>query len=86
MIRTQVYFPDDLYRDIKLLAQLERVNTSQVIRAGADEYVKKKTKRKVVGDKWKSFIGAGGRGGPKDVASRIDYFLYGGGSKWANIK
>jgi len=86
MIRTQVYFPDDLYRDIKLLAQMERVNTSQVIRAGADEYVKKKTKRKAASEGWKSFIGAGGKGGPKDVASRIDYFLYGGGSKWAKIK
>lgn len=86
MIRTQVYFPDDLYRDIKLLAQMERVNTSQIIRAGADEYVKKKTKQKAASDEWKSFIGAGGKGGPKDVASRIDYFLYGGGSKWANIK
>ena len=58
MIRTQVYFPDDLYRDIKLLAQMERVNTSQIIRAGADAYVKKKTKRKAAGDDWKSFIGA----------------------------
>ena len=86
MIRTQVYFPDDLYRDIKLLAQMERVNTSKIIRAGADAYVKKKTKRKTTDDAWKSFIGAGGKGGPKDVSSRIDYYLYGGGSKWAKIK
>ncbi len=78
MIRTQVYFPDDLYRDIKLLAQLERVNTSQVIRAGTDEYVKKKTKRKAVSDEWKSFIGACKTKVKTNAVKDIhDYYLHG---------
>lgn len=77
MIRTQVYFPDDLYRDIKLLAQMERVNTSQIIRAGADAYVKKKTKRKAADDAWKSFIGAGGKGKKTNAVRMIhDYYRY----------
>ncbi|MEK9143500.1 MAG: ribbon-helix-helix domain-containing protein [Patescibacteria group bacterium] len=78
MIRTQVYFPDDLYRDIKLLAQMERVNTSQIIRAGADEYIKKKTKRKATDDAWKSFIGAGGKGKKVNGVRAIhDYYRHG---------
>jgi len=32
---------------------------------------------------WRKFIGAAGKGGPKDVASTIDYYLYGEGNpKW----
>ncbi|MDP1722867.1 MAG: CopG family transcriptional regulator [Candidatus Gottesmanbacteria bacterium] len=86
MIRTQVYLPEELHRDLKLLAAARMVNYSTLIRAGVARVLKDDQAKMKNSDAWKSFIGAGGKGGPKDVASRIDYYLYGGGSKWAKIK
>jgi hypothetical protein len=79
MIRTQVYLPDEIYRDLKLLANSEGVNFSSLIREGAEKVIKSKKKK----SDWRKFIGAGGKGGPKDLSSTIDYYLYGEGNpKW----
>lgn len=81
MIRTQVYIPDDLHGDLMLLARQEGVNFSSLVRDGVREVIKKK-RAKRMGD-WRKFIGAGGKGGPKDLSSKIDYYLYGAGNpKW----
>lgn len=82
MIRTQVYIPDDLHRDMALLMRQEGMNFSQLIREGVETVIrKKKIKRN---KKWgEGFIGAV-KGGPKDLSSKIDYYLYGKGNpKWA---
>ena len=85
MIRTQVYIPDDLHRDLMLLAKQEGTNFSRLIREGAAEVLKKKRVARKKKD-WRRFIGAAGKGGPKDVASKIDYYLYGKGNpKWAKL-
>lgn len=86
MIRTQVYLPEEMHRDLKLMASARDVNYSTLIRIGVTRVLKDDQVKKKNSDAWKSFIGAGGKGGPKDVASRIDYYLYGGGSKWAKLK
>ena len=84
MIRTQVYIPDDLHRDLMLLAKQEGTNFSTLLREGAAEVVQKKKAAKK--RDWRKFIGAAGKGGPKDVASKIDYYLYGKGNpKWAKL-
>lgn len=81
MIRTQVYIPEDLHRDLMLLAKQEGVNFSKLVREGVEEVRKKRTKAKK--NDWREFVGAGGRGGPKDLSSKIDYYLYGKGNpKW----
>lgn len=72
-----------MHRELMLMAKARGVNFSTLIREGARELTKKAQKKS---DAWKEFIGAGGKGGPKDLASRIDYYLYGGGSKWAKRK
>ena len=78
MIRTQVYIPDDLHRDLKILAKAEGTNFSRLIREGAEEVREKRRSKK----DWRKFVGVV-KGGPKDVASKIDYYLYGEGSpKW----
>lgn len=82
MIRTQVYLPEDIHRDLMLLAKKEGTNFSSLIREGAKVIIKKKTTRKKK-DFGKGFFGAGGTKGPKDLSSKIDYYLYGGGSEWA---
>lgn len=87
MIRTQVYLPEELHQELKFLAKSEKINFSTLIREGAAEIIKKKNTKNLMKDEdWgKGFIGAGTKGGPKDIASKIDYYLYGAGNpKWKN--
>ena len=57
MVRTQIYLPDDLYNDLKLLADSGEKNLSELIREGAKLVVAKKS-RKFKKDAWKDFVGA----------------------------
>jgi metal-responsive CopG/Arc/MetJ family transcriptional regulator len=57
MIRTQVYLPEELHRELKLLAHTERVNYSELIRDGVREVVNKKARRQTAKG-WEAFIGA----------------------------
>ena len=66
MIRTQVYLPDDLYRNLKLLSATCGMNFSELIREGAKIVVERKTKKKIKFDAWKDFIGKGLKGDPSD--------------------
>lgn len=59
MIRTQVYIPEDIYRDLRLLAKTSKKNISQLIREGAHEVIKRESKKRLMKkDPWKNFIGA----------------------------
>ena len=81
MIRTQVYIPDDLHREALLVAKIRNVNFSTLVREGLAKAVKIKKVRR--SKNWgEGFFGAGGKIGPKDLSSKIDYYLYGKGSKW----
>ena len=86
MIRTQVYLPDELFRDLKLIASNKEVRFSDLIRKGARAIVEDHKKKRVQKPLLRTLIGAGSQRGPKDLSRRIDYYLYGGGSKWANKK
>lgn len=88
MIRTQVYIPEDLHRELMLIAKQEKVNFSSLIREGVKEVIKKKNKpsKKNLKNWGKGFIGAGSTKGPKDLSSKIDYYLYGGGSECVKRK
>ena len=82
MIRTQVYIPEDIHRDLMLLVNQTGLNFSELIRQGAREVIKKEKLAEPKRD-WRKFVGAGGKGGPKNLSSRIDYYLYGNGNpKW----
>lgn len=70
MIRTQVYLPEDIYEDLRLIAATQKVNFSQLIREGAKKVIKAKTKP-VKKDSWKEFAGAL-KTGPKDLSLRIN--------------
>lgn len=60
MIRTQVYLPDDIHRDLTLLAATSKKNISELIREGAREVLKKETlSSKKKKKEWgKGFFGA----------------------------
>ena len=70
MIRTQVYLPEELHRDLKLLALAERVNYSQLIRDGAREVIRKKAKKRMTKGR-DAFIGALTYG-QKDLSNSIN--------------
>ena len=59
MIRTQVYLPDDLHRELKLKAATSGKNFSELIREGVRKVVAKKATRNRKKDiqGWKDFIG-----------------------------
>ena len=88
MIRTQVYLPEELHQELMFLSKTEKVNFSTLIREGAKVLIERKRTKKLRKNKgWgKGFIGACSKGGPKDLASKIDYYLYGAGNpKWKNF-
>lgn len=65
-----------------LLVKTSGKNFSTLIREGAEVVVKSKKIKRT--KRWgEGFIGAV-KGGPKDLSSKIDYYLYGKGNpKWA---
>lgn len=70
MIRTQIYLPDDVYEDLQLIAKTQKVNLSQLIREGARQVIKDKT-RPTKKDDWKEFAGAL-KNGPKNLSLKIN--------------
>ena len=59
MIRTQVYLPEDLYNEVKLLSVTGEGSFSDLLREGLQAVIKAKRKTKkssIIA--WKSFIGA----------------------------
>ncbi|KKQ92708.1 MAG: hypothetical protein UU16_C0044G0010 [Candidatus Woesebacteria bacterium GW2011_GWA2_40_7] len=78
MVRTQVYIPDEQYSELQLMVAMGAGTFSELIREGINEIIKKKRKVKNIKkfDPWKDFVGKGPRGGPKDLSSNLDYYLY----------
>lgn len=76
MVRTQVYLPEDLYNEVKLLSMSGEGNFSDLLREGLRTVVKIKSKNKKNNfAAWKSFIGAA-KGGKKIDGSKAiqDYY------------
>ncbi len=77
MIRRQIYIPEDIDRDLILLAKQERVNYSQLIREGAKEVIKKKKSNKA---NWRKFVGAAGKIKLKHKTNSVqvvrDYYIH----------
>lgn len=71
MIRTQIYIPEELDREVKLIASTERVKYSHLVREGLKVVVDKRKKKKAQSKEWREFIGALTYG-PKDLSTRIN--------------
>ena len=79
MIRTQVYLPEDLYNEVKLLSLSGEGSFSDLLRDGLRTVVKTKRKNKKNNfAAWKSFVGAA-KGGKKidGVKAIKDYYKNG---------
>lgn len=72
MIRTQVYLPEDLYNDLRLLASAQSVNFSTLIRKGASYVVKQGVGKKKKGAKWGEGFFGHLKYGPKNLSTKIN--------------
>lgn len=79
MIRTQVYIPDDLHAELRLLARREGVNFSQLIREGVKEVISRRGRNKISSKKFgEGFIGAGKTSIKTNAVKDIhDYYRHG---------
>lgn len=80
MIRTQIYLPEDLYEELKLLAQTTKSSFSKLIREGVQTVVERE-QRKHAGASTAGLRGIIGlvpaKGRRKEnVSGKIDYYLY----------
>ncbi len=70
MVRTQRYLPDEMYRDLRLIAETHQTKVSHLIRQGALKVIKEKT-QPMRTEGWRKFAGAL-KTGPKDLSERIN--------------
>ena len=66
-----MYIPDEIHRDLMLLARQEGTNFSSLIRKGAEEIIRKKRTVEKKKGLWKNFAGAL-KYGPKDLSTRVN--------------
>lgn len=71
MIRTQVYLPEELYREAKIQAHIQKTNVSTLIRKGLEHVVGRGKSRPKPTQAGKGFFGALTYG-PKDLSTRIN--------------
>jgi predicted DNA-binding protein len=80
--RTQVYFPEDLYRKVARKAKEESKSSAQLIREAVTEYLVKKEIQDIDWESDPIFRLAGiGRSGLGDLAKNHDVYLYGAKAK-----
>lgn len=76
MIRTQVYFPDDLYLELKTLARRKRVSLAEIVRAFVRRGVKQEKRGENPAEVFLKIAKLAGRG-PADLSEKHDEYLYG---------
>lgn len=81
MVRTQIYLPIEYQEELAIMAREQGVPKAVIIR----RIIKKSLGKKINSIKdtspLLSLAKLNFKGGPKDLSSRIDYYLYGNGSK-----
>lgn len=86
MLRTQVYLPEELDQDLKLLAKKEEKAVAELIRELLREgLARKKRKRKNAGDTLLDIAKLAGKG-PRDLSTNLFDYLYGEKSDYARKK
>lgn len=76
MIRTQVYLPEILYKNVRLAARKQNKPAAQIIRELLEGGVKQKTKKTNAGDALLRLAKLAVRKGPRDLSVNIDKYLY----------
>ena len=77
MIRTQIYLPKKQYEDVKLRASIAGKPAAEIIRDLIDKGLTVKQERSANKNGLLKLANLGITGGPKDLASKLDDYLYG---------
>lgn len=77
MIRTQVYLPEDIYQQLKIEAKIDKIKTAEIIRVLLEKGLREsKKKRKSVGEALLDLAKLAQKGGPRDLSTNHDTYLY----------
>lgn len=85
MLRTQIYLPEDLTRDLKFMAQKEDKPTAEIIRSLLKEGIRKRKTGKSAGKTLLELTKLGAKG-PGDLSTNLFDYLYGKKSDYAKRK
>ncbi len=77
MIRTQIYLPKKQYDDVKLRARMSGKPAAEIIRGFIGEGLTVKQRPRLNTGGLLNLANLGITGGPKDLASKLDDYLYG---------
>jgi metal-responsive CopG/Arc/MetJ family transcriptional regulator len=81
MTKIQAYLPPELYLELKIEAQKEKVNFSQLLREIAQSYLQKKRKQKKLNIKSLKFVTVKDPAfenlKPEEISKKIDEIVYG---------
>ena len=75
MIRTQIYIPEPVHQTAKMLAQYRDESLAELLRRYI-VYGIKKEKKKIKNKSLDSLVKLNITGGPKDLSSNMDKYLY----------
>lgn len=76
MIRTQIYIPEDLHLEAKMIAKRKDESLAELIRKLVRAGVKEEKKR-IAKNSLNSLAKLGITAGPKDLSRNLDKYLYG---------
>lgn len=78
MIRTQIYIPEITHKELTKLAEVKGQSMAQVVRDFIEEGVKKATEIDYTGKTvLRNLLDMKLTGGPKDLSTNLDHYLYG---------
>ncbi len=82
MIRTQIYLDEDIHKDLTFLARREKESMAKLARDILKEGIQRRKKLDKSGKEvLKKLLAMKIKGGPSDLSSNLDHYLYGGPKK-----
>ena len=76
MIRTQVYLPEDLYQEVRVVAKKESKKSAQILRELLYEGLQKRKKKGTIGEALLDLASVAVKGAPPDLSTNHDKYLY----------
>jgi predicted DNA-binding protein len=82
MIRTQIYLPEETHKELTSLAEVKRQPMAQIVRDFIEDGVKRVKEIDNTGiTAIENLLKIKATGGPKDLSTNLDHYLYGGPKK-----
>jgi len=82
MIRTQIYIPEETHKELTKLAEVKKQPMAQIVRDKFEDGVKRVREIDNTGvTAIENLLKIQATGGPKDLSTNLDYYLYGGPKK-----